>query len=154
VRISTDSASCSDCHFCENYLLPCRHVFAANLVKWPNFDLFHVGQCHVRWRLDKPAVRPVSANDLVTVPLAAAIRQVQPADDDAGRFWTELSNNALHVNFMAKAARLSGFLKAHGEQAYVRVQQQFDQLVEHYSKTAPPGRRAAVQVRIGDVIDT
>ena len=118
-------------------LLPCRHVFAANMVRWPNAELFRVSQCHRRWTLDKPvAVQRVALHQLSQPKATAAVGK---------QSGTELSSNQLHVNLLAAAARLSSFLQPHGQQAYSHVQQAFDQFIDHYSKTAPPrGAEASV----------
>jgi hypothetical protein len=147
VCIAVDSASCSDCHFCQNMLLPCRHVFAANRVQWPSGQLFISGQCHRRWLLDEPVVRAVTGNDLVRIPMAPLSRRGDQADDAAQLWWTELSHNKLHINFMASAARLSSFMRDHGEVAYVSVQSYLETLVKYYSVTPAPGLKAPQQVR-------
>jgi hypothetical protein len=147
VCIAVDSASCSDCHFCQNMLLPCRHVFAANRVQWPSGQLFISGQCHRRWLLDKPVVRAVTGNDLVRISMAPLSRRGDQADDAVQLWWTELSHNKLHINFMASAARLSSFMRDHGEVAYTSVQSYLETLVKYYSVTPAPGLKAPQQVK-------
>ena len=146
VEITDSSTFCSECDFCQNMLLPCRHVFAANLVRWETAELFRISQCHHKWHLSMPAAaHGVAAQDLVGTPVT--VRAEQSSNPATSGFWTELSNNQLHINLMAAAARLSGFMKPHGEQAYEQVQQRLASLVEYYSKTAPPGRSTPVPVR-------
>ena len=116
VRVREGSASCTDCKFSTNYLLPCRHILATNVVHWPTANAFRVGQCHRRWWLEQhllPSALPSTtavlspANMPITLTDALQIEYDDPArglsSDDIFRKWTPA------------AAHACSFIQPHGE---------------------------------------
>ena len=115
VRVRHGSASCTDCKFSTNYLLPCRHILATNLVRWTDADAFRLGQCHRRWWLEEdshPAALPSATGVLYPVDMPITLVDAQPIDDDSER---ELSKDDIYRQWIAATTAMCGFIQPHGK---------------------------------------
>ena len=115
VRVREGSATCTDCHFNTNYLLPCRHILAVNLRRWPKAIVFRLGQCHRRWWLDDgsvPVTLPSSTALIAPLPNDTVSTEPLPSDEDGSAY--ELSKDGIHRAWIAAAERASGFIQQHG----------------------------------------
>jgi len=115
VRVREGSASCTDCEFNTNYLLPCRHILAVNIFRWHSARTFYPGQCHRRWWLDE-------CSSLITSPSAASViapLSISPTSSDLllthDSSPLSLSKDGIFQAFMAAATRSVGFIQPHGE---------------------------------------
>ena len=135
VTLTETSATCSDCDFAQNILLPCRHILAANLVRWPDAPPFRVAQCHSRWEKDVP--NEAKAGDYIDRPpallssiSAGATSSSSPAMEDV---LIGVSQDALFNQYIAVAVRLGEFLKPHGEPAFKEVKDWMEQRIKRLS---------------------
>lgn len=115
VRVREGSASCTDCKFSTNFLLPCRHILATNVMRWPTANAFHLGQCHRRWWLEKdshPAALPSATSVLLPIPTPITLTDALEIADDSGR---ELSKDDIYRKWTAAATAVCGFIQPHGE---------------------------------------
>jgi hypothetical protein len=124
VRVGRAEATCSNCHFAGQYLLPCRHIMAVNLWLWPG-RAFQLQQCHTRWRLDHRPDATVSgaagggvANGVALQPEVTQM-SLEDSDialtggvesDDGGDLY-EPSADVKHVTLMAAAKRQSALFQ-------------------------------------------
>lgn len=138
VRVDDNSATCADCDFAQNMLLPCRHILCANLIRWPELSAFHPRQVHPRWKKDpEPISRAGGIANLESADMR--LEDTHRVDDgmvndmeDSG-FVIEPSSDALYIRFMAKAQRLAQFLKPWGEERFKRVEAWMEHLIQSYS---------------------
>lgn len=128
VCVDDNQATCSDCDFAQNYLLPCRHILAVNLVHWPEGSGYRVEQCHLRWRL---ADMSTTRSSLPFVSTACYTEPEVKSEDTAWSLTStsEPSQDVLYNRFMAKASRLAEFLKPHGEAQFKQAEVWMDGLI-------------------------
>ena len=114
VRVRQGSASCTDCKFSTNYLLPCRHILATNLVRWTDADAFRLGQCHRRWWLEQdllPPALPSPTGVLYPVHTPTTLVDAMQIGDDSA---LELSKDDIYRKWTAAATATCGFIQPHG----------------------------------------
>lgn len=117
VRVRKGSATCTDCPSFTNWLLPCRHVLAVNLVRWPADSIFVPGQCHRRWRLSPSCPAPTLPSSTAAVaPLqsAAAVAEslLSTTDEEVPR--GGISSDRIYRLWTPAAERVCGFIQPHG----------------------------------------
>jgi hypothetical protein len=125
VCVDDCTATCSDCDFAQNYMLPCRHIFAVNLVQRREEEGFRLEQCHPRWHLAASSTTTEASPFFRSTTSFSDGLMVEAKEEDTT--WsqtsaTEPSQDMLYNRFMANASRLADFLKPHGDSQFKRVE--------------------------------
>jgi hypothetical protein len=136
VRVRQGSASCTDCKRNTNFVLPCRHILAVNLKRWPQASVFQPGQCHRRWWLEHDSTA-------VTLPSMTAL--LGPLHDDPVDLDLVAQDNAaegvskdgIYCLWIATAERASGFIQQHGEGGLRYSLAVLEQLISNLSSGGP-----------------
>jgi hypothetical protein len=118
-------ASCTDCLWSNNWLLPCRHIFAANLARWPQSSMFRPTQCHTRWLL--ASLISISSSQPSSSPLSQLSTDEMPITE------MEMNENSLYREWMAAAVRVATFMKPHGEKGLKYAMNTLMELVNHFA---------------------
>jgi hypothetical protein len=108
VTVTPDEASCSDCHFAGKYLLPCRHIMAANLMAFGT--AFQAGQCHPRWSLDAMETATLSSSHYRPSPVdisSLSLSLGQLPTINPGQYVLKLSDDSRYVNLKAAFDRMA-----------------------------------------------
>ena len=122
-------AVCTDCPWSNNWLLPCRHILAANNAFWRDQPIFRRSQCHPRWLLDvssTTATATSSSSALTDTDNALASSWDADGDDPAEM---QMSSNELYLDWMAKCARVGNFIKPHGERGLALASRKLEEII-------------------------
>ena len=133
VRVREGSATCTDCEFNTNHLLPCRHILAVNHERWLTASSeFQPGQCHRRWWLHNRSIPHVLPSiDAIHDPTSHDSPSL--SDDDTS---TTLSHDRICIEWIASCQAATGFIQSHGEAGLLYAQNTLKKLIKELSARA------------------
>jgi hypothetical protein len=123
VQVQPDRASCTDCPFNSNWLLPCRHILAVmqhivNSGQSPmaRGGIFRPEHCHSRWKLEDTTMTRSSLSSM-SRPLPSHGETGGPEEEEEEKktVLTGMSKDAIALKWKAEADRVIAFIQPLGE---------------------------------------